>query len=315
MPTRSPRTSTPKLVRVTFGCSVAVLASLIGLAVQGGSAEAAAVPTPVVPAGLGRAIEAPSPYIPQTDCDLVLRQGTVALMRLLQRTYQDGSNLGILQSCAAEGITSEHSDGRALDFGLNVKNPRQHAEADAFLQWLFATDRFGNKQAMARRLGVMYVIYNGQIRSIGDSGYSPYDPSVCSGGRGDATTCHRNHIHISLSWAGALGHTSFWTGRVAAVDYGPCVAPGHLFSAHYTKPNPQPCPPAPLRPLPTLSLKARGPSVVLIQRILRVQTDGIYGPITAKAVLAWRKSHHLSTSKSVVDPAMWTSLSLAGQLN
>ncbi len=215
-----------------------MLASLIGLAVQGGSAQAAAVPTPVVPAGLGRAIEAPSPYIPQTDCDLVLRQGTVALMRLLQRTYPDGSNLGILQSCAAEGITSEHSDGRALDFGLNVKNPRQHAEADAFLQWLFATDRFGNKQAMARRLGVMYVIYNAQIRSIGDSGYSPYDPSVCSGGRGDATTCHRNHIHISLSWAGALGHTSFWTGRVAAVDYGPCVAPGHLFSAHYTKPNP-----------------------------------------------------------------------------
>jgi hypothetical protein len=292
-----------------------VLASLVGLAVQGGSAQAAGIPTPVVASTVGRGIEPLSPYMPQTDCDLVLRQGTVALMRLLQHTYPDGSNLGILQSCAAEGMTSEHSDGRALDFGLNVKNARQHAEADAFLQWLFATDRYGNTQAMARRLGVMYVIYNSQIRSVGDSGYSPYDSSLCSGSRGDATTCHRDHIHISLNWAGALGRTSFWTGHVAPIDYGPCVAVGHLFSGHYTKPNPNPCPDAPVRPLQTLTLKARGASVALVQRVLRVQVDGKFGPITAKAVLTWRKAHHMSTSTAVVDSAMWAGLNRAGQLN
>jgi hypothetical protein len=312
---RSQSKQTTKVIRVVLGCSLAVTASLIGLAVDGGSAQAASIRTPLLTTKVGRAIEAPSPYIPQTDCDLILRQGTVALMRLLQRTYPDGVNLGILQSCSAEGITSEHADGRALDFGLNVKNARQHAEADAFLQWLFAPDRYGNTQAMARRLGIMYVIYNAQIRSIGDPGYSPYNPSVCGGGKGDASTCHRNHIHISLSWAGALGHTSFWTGTVAAVDYGPCVAPGHLFSGHYTKPNPIACPPAPLRPLPALALKARGPSVALVQKALKVQADGIFGPITARAVLAWRKAHRMSTSSPIVDSPMWAALTNSGQLN
>jgi hypothetical protein len=29
------------------------------------------------------------------------------------------------------------------------------------------------------------------------------------------TTCHRNHVHLSFSWDGALGRTSFWSGWVA----------------------------------------------------------------------------------------------------
>lgn len=29
-------------------------------------------------------------------------------------------------------------------------------------------------------------------------------------------------MHISLSWSGAMGRTSFWTKRVYADDYGPC---------------------------------------------------------------------------------------------
>jgi peptidoglycan hydrolase-like protein with peptidoglycan-binding domain len=118
-----------------------------------------------------------------------------------------------------------------------------------------------------------------------------------------------------LDWAGALGKTSFWTGKVAAIDYGPCVAPGHLFSGHYTKPNPFACPAAPVRPLPTLQLKARGVSVALLQRALKVTSDGIFGPNTANAVLKWRKSHHLSTSKAVVDSSMWAGLTSSGQLN
>jgi hypothetical protein len=314
MSIRSLSAPTPRLVRVTVACSVTVLSLLIGLTVEGGSAQAASIRTPAIGVRVSRAIEAASPYIPQTDCDLILRKGTVALMRLLQRTYPDGLNLGMLQSCAVEGMTSEHSDGRALDFGLNARNPRQHAEADAFLQWLFATDRYGNRQAMARRLGVMYVIYNAQIRSVGDPGYTPYDPSVCSGGRGDDTTCHRTHIHISLSWTGALGKTSFWTGRVAATDYGPCVPPGHLFSADYTKPNPNPCPAPPTRPLPTISRGATGLSVALVQRAVGVQADGMFGPITARAVAAWRKTHRMSAS-STVDGAMWSRLTSAGLLH
>jgi hypothetical protein len=319
MPNRPPitRTGVPtrSLARRSIPWLAASVTGLLVVVAGGRPAGAAPIPTPPPQASVGRAIEAPSPYIPQTDCDLTLRPGTVGLMRLLLRTYRDGTNLGILQSCAAEGQTSEHSDGRALDFGLNVRNPHQHAEALAFLQWLFATDRFGNTQAMARRLGVMYVIYDGQIRSTGDRAFSPYLPQVCSNRRGDPNTCHRTHIHISLSWTGALGKTSFWTGRVAAVDYGPCVAPGHLFSPPYTRPNPTPCPPAPLRPLPAISLRSRGPAVQLIQRVLRVKMDGIFGPVTAKAVLAWRKAHRLNPPTAVVDTPMWNGLNATGQLN
>jgi hypothetical protein len=36
------------------------------------------------------------------------------------------------------------------------------------------------------------------------------------------TTCHRNHVHISLSWDGAAGLTSFWTGTPLARS---CEAP------------------------------------------------------------------------------------------
>jgi hypothetical protein len=274
---------------------------------------AAAVPVP--PVRLPSAIEAPSPYVPQTDCDLVLRRGTAGLMRLLQRTYPDGTNLGILQSCQAEGVTSEHSDGRALDFGLNARNPHQRAEAQTFLNWLFASDRSGHSQAMARRLGIMYAIYDGKIRAVWSSVWSPYLPSVCRGGAGDDTTCHRTHFHLSLSWAGAFGHTSFWTGRVAAIDYGPCVAPGHLFSPPYSGFNPRPCPPAPIRPLPQLSVGARGPAVALLQRVLRVRVDGIFGPKTAAAVVTWKRTNRISRPTAVVDAAMWARLGSAGVLS
>ncbi|HSS09408.1 MAG TPA: hypothetical protein VLL25_05960 [Acidimicrobiales bacterium] len=278
-------------------------------------ADARSSQVPVAAVRLPHAIEGPSPYLPQTDCDLQLRRGTAALMNLLRRTYPDGTNLGILQSCQAEGVTSEHSDGRALDFGLNVRNPHLRAEAQAFLTWLFATDASGHSQAMARRLGIMYVIYDSKIRAVWDTNWQPYLPSVCRGGAGDDTTCHRSHIHISLSWAGALGQTSFWTGRVAAIDYGPCVPPGHLFAPAYSGFNPRPCPAAPVRPLPQLSVGARGPAVVVLQRVLRIRMDGIFGPKTAAAVVAWKRANRVAHPNSVVDAAMWSQLNAGGALN
>jgi hypothetical protein len=297
---------------------LALIATLLVLAVDASPADAASPPTfpvPVPAVRLPAAIEAPSPYLPQTDCDLVLRPGTVGLMRLLLHTYRDGTNLGILQSCQAEQVTSEHSDGRALDFGLNARNAHQRAEAQAFLSWLFATDRTGHRQAMARRLGVMYAIYDSKIRAVWDTQWTPYLPSVCRGGAGDDTTCHRTHIHISLSWAGALGQTSFWTGRVAAIDYGPCVPPGHLFSPRYSGFNPRPCPPAPLRPLPQLAVGARGPAVALLQRVLGVRMDGIFGRKTAAAVVAWKRAHRVVRPSAVVDAGMWDRLGSSGALN
>jgi len=144
-------------------------------------------------------------------------------------------------------MTSEHADGRAWDWGIPTGHGR--AEAHTLLSWLFATDPQGNTQAMARRLGVMYVIWQGRIRSTG-GGWQPYLPGVCwqagKGGKvatGNPTLCHRDHVHISLAWDGAMKRTSFWTGSVAHVDYGPCVAPGKVHAPRYsTRPRWTACP-------------------------------------------------------------------------
>src|SRR5580693_7863966 len=77
------------------------------------------------------------------------------------------------------------------------------------LRWLFATDANGNQDAMFRRLGLMYVIWNKRIWGSWDQKWEPYS---CSG----VTACHVNHIHFSFGWAGAEKKTSYWTGVASA---------------------------------------------------------------------------------------------------
>jgi hypothetical protein len=96
----------------------------------------------------------------------------------------------------------------------------------AFLTWLLATDANGNQAAMARRLGIMYIGWNNRMwRAYGTPGWG--DLKGCSTtpalkASSYDTTCHRNHVHLSLSWDGAAGLTSFWTRAPLA---GPCQAP------------------------------------------------------------------------------------------
>jgi hypothetical protein len=78
------------------------------------------------------------------------------------------------------------------------------------LRWLFATDAHGNQDAMFRRLGLMYVIWNKQIWGAWSQRWEPYS---CSG----PTLCHVNHMHFSFGWAGAEKKTSYWTNKVSAV--------------------------------------------------------------------------------------------------
>ncbi len=186
-----------------------LFAVAVGAALPSGSALAVAVPR--APA-LGKAIEVFSPYQPQTLCDPTPKPGVVSFSQLLLTTYRDTRSLGITRSCASEAGTSEHKDGRAFDWGVDPRKPTQVAEAKALLAWLFATDRYGNTYAEARRLGVMYVIYNKRIWSAysAAAGWKPY---ACSG----VTGCHQDHVHFSFGWAGALRKTSYWTGRVSPV--------------------------------------------------------------------------------------------------
>ena len=160
---------------------------------------------PTAPVTLPATIEVMPPYQPQTFCSQWEKPGTKALANLLTATYKNTAIIDTVRPCGTD--TSEHYDGRAIDWGVDVANKKQHSQGKAFLKWLFATDSDGNSYAMVRRLGIMYVIWNKKIWGAWDSKWEPYS---CSG----RTACHQNHMHISLDWSGAMKKTSFWTGKV-----------------------------------------------------------------------------------------------------
>lgn len=182
-------------------------------------------------------VETYSPYLGQVSCDPAAKPGTVALAEVVLAHYGQGRSSGISRACE-QGGRSEHKEGRAWDWALDVNNPAHKAAADEFVAWLVADGPDGKPGWNARRLGVMYVIWNRQTWSSykADQGLLPYTGS----------SPHTDHVHVSLSWAGAMKRTSFWTGRVAATDYGPCVAVEGQLAPPYTAPNPERCP-APVR--------------------------------------------------------------------
>lgn len=145
-------------------------------------------------------------YQAQRSCRRGARPGTRALKSLLHSVYSRGIPIGMHRAC--RGDTSEHYDGRALDWMVNSRNRVQAAEGDAFVHWLTKRTE-GVKGGNARRLGVMYVIWRGRMWRAYAPGWRDYNG--CSHGRGGgATACHRNHVHISLTWQGARKHTSWY---------------------------------------------------------------------------------------------------------
>jgi hypothetical protein len=163
------------------------------------------VPVLAAPGTVDGPIEGYAAYEPQRTCDPSAKVGTKSLAGALLRDYTGSRNLGIVRGCSVGG-RSEHKEGRAFDWGVNITNANEKAAAQSFINALMATDKDGNKHALARRMGVMYVIWDRQIWSAyrASEGWRPYS----------GASAHRDHVHISLSWAGANGRTSFWSGTV-----------------------------------------------------------------------------------------------------
>lgn len=141
-------------------------------------------------------------YDAQATCSAVAQPGAVGLAELVKATYPAITTIGITRGCT-QGATSEHKEGRAIDVMLDGTTLEGRAVAAAFLGWLTADDQYGNTAAMARRLGVMYVIWNKQMWRAyrPEAGWQPYT----------GAEAHADHIHISLSWAGALKRTTWWS--------------------------------------------------------------------------------------------------------
>lgn len=181
---------------------------------------AAIVVLTLLPAGAGAklpGIEGFPRYHPQTRCNPKPKPGTVELANYLMRHYRGSGSLGISRSCGASG-TSEHKEGRAFDWALNASSRRDRRYAANFLHRLRKADRGGRKAALARRMGVMYVIWNDRIYSATyHYRKQRYKNVGCRRIRGcSASLRHRNHMHISLTRAAAAGHTSWYEHHRAA---------------------------------------------------------------------------------------------------
>lgn len=236
-------------------------------------------------------------YMGQVSCSPRLMPGVRKLRRLVLRTYHRGSDGGVTRSCVVGG-QSEHKEGRAWDFMLSASNKRNRKVAGNFLGWL--TKHHGLK---ARRLGVMYVIYNRRMWRAYDParGWAPYTGS----------DPHTSHIHLSFTWAGGRGRTSFWTGRVARPDYGPCSAFRGQIARIAKGRNPNPCP-VPAKAVkhstrPATLYGASGHKVRVAQRQLGASVTGTFGSSTWKAVKRYQRAHDLAVT-GAVDKSTWSSL-------
>jgi len=160
-------------------------------------------------------VEAYAAYQPQSKCRERARPGTRALAEWINRRFDGGTATASMRSCDSGGA-SEHKDGRAIDWAMNASKKGHRTEVRRLLDRLFTSDGAGNQHARARRMGVMYVIWNDHsYASYREFERTAYLSSSCkSTEKCSATLRHRDHVHISLSRPGGRGATSWYVGRL-----------------------------------------------------------------------------------------------------
>jgi hypothetical protein len=154
-------------------------------------------------------------YQPQTTCRHTPKPGILLLADWL--VARGGGYGPISRSCAGSS-TSEHKESRAFDWLLDASSDTDQALAAALLDEIFAPDDTGAPHALARRMGIMYIIWD-------DTMYASYDGFVAkrylSSSCRKRRTCsptlrHRDHMHISLTRQGAKGQTSWYVAQPSA---------------------------------------------------------------------------------------------------
>lgn len=155
-------------------------------------------------------LDSPQQYQGQSECDPVAKPGILKLAALLKATY--GKDTMYTTRPCADDPTSEHIEGRALDWMVTSRDPNQQAKATAFLDWLLAPGADGTPAEMARRMGIMYIGWNNQIwRGYNPIGWAELKGCYSKPGTNYDTYCHRDHVHFSMTWDGAAALTSYWS--------------------------------------------------------------------------------------------------------
>jgi hypothetical protein len=161
----------------------------------------------------GPFIEALPEYQAQSTCSPDPKPGVLAFEDRVLAAYPKTTSLGISRDCSIGG-TSEHKEGRAWDWGVRIDHPAEKADAEEVISWLLKDDRYGNAHAMARRVGIMYLIWNRRIWTPW-SGWRTYCVQkkagcVSPGTTNDVRDPHTGHVHFSFSWDGAWQRDTFW---------------------------------------------------------------------------------------------------------
>lgn len=184
-----------------------------------GAAVAALLVTRKLTEGSGVFGDSPvDPYAPQETnhpgaCDPVAKPGVLAFRAWAIAKW--GQNPGtaahptpqnIVRACS-EG-KSEHEQGRAWDL-MTLSLEHGQAIVDALL-----APEGAEPHALARRAGIMYLIWNHQMwRSYPHAGLPSGSWAPYAGGE----SAHTDHIHFSFSKAGADGQTSLY-GMIGSGD-------------------------------------------------------------------------------------------------
>ena len=204
-------------IRLLTAVVPVLIAMLSGLLIWPATATPAGAVNPPPPITLETpGIDAHPGYKPQKSCTASAKPGTTALLKALLKTW-GGKSWGISRFCTSGG-TSEHKEGRALDWHMDSRKAKDRKKVDQAISWITR-----NRGEVAYRLGIMYVIWNQKI-------WSTYYQELGwrkMANRGSWTANHKDHVHISLSWDGAMAQTSWWTGQVLTVpQLGPCGKSG-----------------------------------------------------------------------------------------
>lgn len=175
-----------------------------GAPVPGEGLPAAPMPAPLPP--LPPEVAVNIEYEPQTTCESSPKPGALRLEQIIKGTYGANQYTWIPRDCDRGG-RSEHKEGRAIDWMVDVRDPVDRANAEAFLNWLLGPDAAGRPYGHALQLGIMYIGWHDRFwRGYGiDRGWTELKGCFAKPEPKHDNYCHRNHIHISLTWAGARG--------------------------------------------------------------------------------------------------------------
>ena len=192
-----------------------IAAALVGSALCAGVASAGVGPNP---ADERRLLERPIEgyrYDPGRRCRKTTPPGTRALVRWLGR-HTRGELWGVYR-CEkwSKGSYSLHAERRAIDWAMDARDPSMRKQAMKLItERLLATDRDGNRNALARRMGVQGLIYDCRAWFSSSGGLGEYSYCFRPNGKRrkdlDPTAAHVDHIHIELNKPGSRARTSFW---------------------------------------------------------------------------------------------------------